>query len=180
MRKRLIETAGGTTLERGGAAEAWIDLEVVAEVEISSEDKQFPIESALGLGAEAEPSTGWRAATTGPQTIRLRFDLPTPIRRIYLHFVERAERSQEFAVYVGSSKSHPRETDVQLRETDVDLREILRQQFTFSPGGSTEEIEDYAVDLKDVTVFELRIDPDRAHDPRQSQAYASLASLRLA
>jgi hypothetical protein len=36
------------------------------------------------------------------------------------------------------------------------------------------------VELKDVTVFELRIDPDRAHDPKQSRAYAALASLRLA
>jgi hypothetical protein len=29
-------------------------------------------------------------------------------------------------------------------------------------------------------VFELRVDPDRAHDPKQSRAYASLASLRVA
>jgi hypothetical protein len=56
----------------------------------------------------------------------------------------------------------------------------VRQQFTFSPGGSTEEIEDYTVALDGVTVMELKIDPDRSHDPQQSRNYASLQSLRLA
>jgi hypothetical protein len=164
MRKRLIaeeSTAGGA---RAGAEGEWLDLEALAEVEITSEAEGAPIERALEPGGDG---AGWRAATTGPQTIRLRFDRPTAIRRIYLHFVERAaERSQEFAVYVGGSQG--------------ELREALRQQFSFSPGGATEEIEDYRVELKDVAIFELRIDPDRAHDPKQSRAYASLASLRLA
>ncbi len=29
-------------------------------------------------------------------------------------------------------------------------------------------------------MLELRIDPDRSHDPAQSQSYASLKSLKLA
>jgi hypothetical protein len=162
MRKRLIAEEGAA---RGAGAEGeWIDLEAVAEVEITSEAEGAPIERALGF---EEGGSGWRAGRTGPQTIRLRFDRPMAIGRIYLHFVERAvERSQEFAVYVGGAEG--------------EVREVLRQQFGFSPGGATEEIEDYRVELKDVTVFELRIDPDRAHDPRQSRAYASLAKLRLA
>ena len=61
-----------------------------------------------------------------------------------------------------------------------ELREVVRQQFTFSPGGSTEETEDFTVSLDGVTVMELKIDPDRSHDPKQSQSYASLQSLRLA
>src|ERR1700722_1548453 len=100
MKKRLIGTTGGVgtaAVEHTGAAEQWIDLESVAAVEISSEEQRCPIERALGLGADREVSTGWRAATTGPQTIRLRFDQPTDLHRIYLHFVEGAkERSQEF------------------------------------------------------------------------------------
>jgi hypothetical protein len=168
MRKRLIAEESASS---GGAKGEWLDLEAVAVVEITSEAEGAPIERALEPGGDG---AGWRAATTGPQTIRLRFDRPTAIRRIYLHFVERAaERSQEFAVYVGSVEG-------EVREPDVALREIVRQQFGFSPGGATEEIEDYRVELKDVTVFELRIDPDRAHDPKQSRAYASLVSLRLA
>jgi len=140
----------------------WRDLERIARVEITSEDEAFPIEHALGK----TETTGWRAAGTGPQIIRLHFDEPLTIHRIELHFIDRtAERSQEFAIFAGSG---------------TDLREVVRQQFTFSPGGSTEELEDYAVALDGVTVMELKIDPDRSHDPKQSQNYASLESLRLA
>lgn len=140
----------------------WRDLERIARVEITSEDEAFPIEHAL----DKTPSTGWRAAGTGPQIIRLHFDEPLTIHRIELHFVESsAERSQEFAIFAGSG---------------TELREVVRQQFTFSPGGSTEELEDYTVALERVTVMELKIDPDRSHDPKQSQSYASLQSLRLA
>jgi hypothetical protein len=190
MRKRLIEKNAGTAAGRGTLAGEWLDLESLAKVEISSEDERFPIEQALEAGGKA---AGWRAATTGPQTIRLRFDAPIAIHRIYLHFLEReVERAQEFAMYAGSGDGElgladaalqqtdaRRQTEPALRPADAALREIVRQQYSFSPGGSTEEIEDYSVDLKDVTVLELHIDPDRVHDPRQSRAHASLAALRL-
>ncbi|HEV2710582.1 MAG TPA: hypothetical protein VGU67_10245 [Edaphobacter sp.] len=140
----------------------WRDLERIARVEITSEDEAFPIEHALVRTA----TTGWRAAGTGPQIIRLHFDEPLTIHRIELHFIDQsAERSQEFAIFAGSG---------------TELREVVRQQFTFSPGGSTEELENYTVALERVTVMELKIDPDRSHDPKQSQNYASLQSLRLA
>lgn len=140
----------------------WRDLERIARVEITSEDAMFPIEHALGKTL----TTGWRAAGTGPQVIRLHFDEPLTIRRIELHFIDKtSERSQEFAIFAGSG---------------TNLHEVVRQQFTFSPTGSTEEIEDYTVSLDGVTVMELKIDPDRSHDPKQSQSYASLQSLRLA
>ncbi|HUZ95665.1 MAG TPA: hypothetical protein VMU57_12185 [Edaphobacter sp.] len=140
----------------------WRNLERIARVEITSEDEAFPIEHALGK----TESTGWRAAGTGPQVIRMHFDEPLTIHRIHLHFVEKAtERSQEFAIFAGSG---------------TELREVVRQQFSFSPGGSTEETEDYTVSLDRVTVMELKIDPDRSHDPSQSKSYASLQSLRLA
>ena len=123
---------------------------------------QFPIEHALGK----KVTTGWRAAETGPQLIRLHFDEPLNIKRLQLHFVDKAaERSQEFAVYAGSG---------------AELKEVVRQQWSFSPHGSTEEIEDYTVNLSGITTLEVRIDPDRSHDPKQSQHYASLQSLKLA
>jgi hypothetical protein len=57
---------------------------------------------------------------------------------------------------------------------------VVRQQWNFSPHGTTEEIEDFTVALSGVTVMELRIDPDRSHDPAASQSYASLQGLKLA
>ena len=159
MRKSVI---AGSTAGSVVGPESWLDLDAIARVEITSEDVNLPIEDALGKTA----TTGWRAAGTGPQVVRLLFDAPQAVQRIQLHFVEGAkERSQEFSVYAGS---------------DAELREVVRQQWTFSPHGATEEIEDYTVDLHGVTTLELRIDPDRSHDPKLSQSYASLQSMRLA
>jgi hypothetical protein len=159
MRKSIVSSAAAAA---ASGPESWLDLDAIARVEITSEDVNLPIEHALGATA----TTGWRAAGKGPQVVRLLFDAPQAIRRIQLHFVDRtAERSQEFAVYAGSG---------------AELREVVRQQWTFSPHGATEEIEDYTVDLHGVTTLELRIDPDRSHDPKLSQSYASLQSMRLA
>jgi hypothetical protein len=159
MRKSIVSPPAATKLPTD---DLWRDLERIARVEITSEDEAFPIEHALGKAV----TTGWRAATTGPQVIRLFFDEPQSIRRIHLHFVDRAaERSQEFAVYAGSG---------------ADLGEVVRQQWNFSPHGTTEEVEDFTVDLSGITALELRIDPDRSHDPAQSQSYASLQTLKLA
>jgi hypothetical protein len=160
MRKSVISNAGSAG--RPSPAGDWKDLEAIAQVEITSEDVRFPIEQALGKVATA----GWRAAATGPQVIRLLFDEPQTIRRIHLHFLEReAERSQEFAVFAG---------------WQGEMREVLRQQWSFSPSGSTEEIEDYAVELDGIRTLELRIDPDRSHDPKSSRAFASLQEMRVA
>lgn len=159
MRKSIVSPA---PVAATPIPDLWRDLERIARVEITSEDEAFPIEHALGK----TESTGWRASGTGPQIIRLHFDEPITIHRIHLHFVEKStERSQEFAIFAGSGS---------------ELREVVRQQFTFSLGGSTEETEDYTVSLNGVTIMELKIDPDRSHDPKQSQNYASLQSLRLA
>jgi hypothetical protein len=55
-------------------------------------------------------------------------------------------------------------------------REIVRQQFNFSPPGTTHELEDHAVDLEGMTAPELRIFPDLGG----GVARASLAELRIA
>ncbi len=163
MRKSLIGVGADAESAHSTAQGTWIDLDQHASIEITSEDPNFPVEQAFGDGQGA----GWRAAATGPQLIRITFDHPTAIRRIRLHFVERsAERSQEFALYAKHQTGQ--------------MNEVVRQQFTFSPRGSTEEIEDYSVDLNEVTSLELRIDPDRAHDPAHSKHFAVLQSLRLA
>ncbi len=159
MRKSIVSPSAVATTP---ISDLWRNLERIARVEISSEDEQFPIEHALGKNAK----TGWRAAGTGPQLIRLHFDEPLNIKRLQLHFIDKAaERSQEFAVFAGAG---------------AELKEVVRQQWSFSPYGATEELEDYTVNLSGITTLELRIDPDRSHDPKMSQNYASLQSLKLA
>ena len=55
-------------------------------------------------------------------------------------------------------------------------KEIVRQQWNFSPAGSTSEVEDYEVDLNGVSELELVITPDLTHH----EASATLAAWRVA
>jgi hypothetical protein len=158
MRKRLITPKPP---DAPSPNEDWLDLDSAAVVEVTSEEKGYPVESALISGE----TQGWRAADSGTQTIRLVFDVPQRITRVWLVFEEtEAERTQEFVLRWFSDGGHS-------------FREIVRQQWNFSPPQTTREIEDYQVELSDVTVIELVIVPDNR---RGAAARASLKSLRLA
>jgi hypothetical protein len=138
---------------------AWVDLSD-ATVEISSEDPAHSIESAL-VGSQGR---GWRASAPGKQTIRVEFNQPRRISRIAIEFEDdEVERSQEFAISWCPAPGAP-------------LREVVRQQWNFSPFGSTIEVEDYAVKLDGVRCLQLEIDPDRG----RNTALASLKRLRVA
>ena len=119
-------------------------LEPVAVVEVTSEEKEYPVESALTEGK----MRGWRAADSGTQTIRLIFDQPQLLKRLALVFEEtETKRTQEFVLRWSSDGGHS-------------FREIVRQQWNFSSPISVREIEEYRVDLSGVTVLELVIVPD--------------------
>jgi hypothetical protein len=140
---------------------AWLDLDKLGRVEVTSEALPgWPISSALSLRLGA----GWRSKEPGMQTIRLIFAEPKSIQRIQVVFVEEAsERTQEFVLRW-------------LPKGATEYREIIRQQYVFSPQGSTREIEDYQVDLKDLAAIELCIKPSLGAE----EALASLAKLSLA
>jgi hypothetical protein len=158
MRKSIIGPGPGAVA--AAAEPGWLDLEHLAEVEITSEDVDHPIESALMPGT----SLGWRAAEPGEQTIRLWFNEPLRLKRIKLLFQEGEQpRTQEFVLRWSPDGGQS-------------YREIVRQQYNFSPPETAREIEDYDVDLDAVTGLELRIVPDISG----GSARASLAQLRLA
>jgi len=157
MRKRIITPV---QQETASLDQDWLNMEGLAEVEITSEDAGHPIESALLPGR----ASGWRAAGPGKQTIRLLFANPQRLRRIRLNFVEpRTERTQEYVLRWSPDGGQS-------------YREIVRQQWNFSPQGATSETEDLHVELSAVTVLELSIIPDISG----GNAFASLAQLRLA
>jgi hypothetical protein len=52
----------------------------------------------------------------------------------------------------------------------------VRQQYTFSPGGATREVEDYTFDLEGAAAIELEIVPDISG----AVALASLVSVQIA
>jgi hypothetical protein len=158
MRKRIISRK----LNAEAREPAWLDLERIASVEMTSEDNAFPIESALSQSQEAKQ--GWRAAESGAQTIRLIFDHQQSLKRISLVFVEtEIARMQEFVVRWSPDHGNS-------------FGEIVRQQWNFSRPDATRETEDYVVELSNVTQLDLTIEPDK----ESRTARASLLSLRLA
>jgi uncharacterized protein (DUF736 family) len=145
---------------RPQTGQGWLDLEQFATVEVTSEEPHFPIESVFS----SEDGPGWRASQKGVQHIRIIFDQPTFVRRIQLCFLEPdLERTQEFSIRWSSAEGGP-------------PKEIIRQQWNFSPTGSTREIEDYELSLDGVAVLELVITPDLTG----REAPATLAEWRVA
>ena len=141
------------------AVGTWLDLDAIASVSVTSEHPEYPIENAFhGRG------TGWRAGTPGIQHVALQFHAPTAIRRVHLVFEERARaRTQEFALdWRGASTGAS--------------RNVVRQQYTFAPPGTSVETEDYTTDLRDAVRLELTIVPDIS-DPT---AVATLKDWRIA
>jgi hypothetical protein len=158
MRKRIVgpaRTDGQAQFDR-----AWLELEQIATVEVTSEDPDFPIESVFN----SPTGPGWRASHEGEQQIRIIFDQPLTVHRIQLRFLERElERTQEFTIRWSSAGGGA-------------TKEILRQQWNFSSAGSTSELEDYEVSLADVAVLELNVIPDIT----RRGAMATLATWRIA
>jgi hypothetical protein len=156
MRKRLITPRPETVRPRG---EGWLDVERAAIVEITSEDRNFPVESAF-VSKEAQ---GWHAAMAGTQAIRLIFDQPQRLKQISLVFEEKEiPRMQEFVLRWSS-------------DGGSSFREIVRQQWNFSPPETIREVEQYQVELSNVTVLELTLVPNTSG----GSARASLKSLCL-
>jgi len=156
MRKRLITPIPETVRSRG---EGWLDLERTAVVEVTSEEPDYPVESALVSGE----ARGWHAAMPGTQTIRLVFDQPQRLKHISLVFEENeTTRTQEFVLRWSSDGGRS-------------FREIVRQQWNFSPPETKREVEEYQVELSNVTVLELIIVPNMSGGATR----ASLKSLRL-
>jgi hypothetical protein len=138
----------------------WLNLDELAEVEITSEDSSHPIEAALLPNMHQ----GWRASGPGEQTIRLHFNQPQQIHRIQLTFLEPSvSRTQEYVLRWSQDKGQS-------------FREIVRQQWNFSPETSATEQEDHIVALSGVTDIELNITPDISGQ----SSFASLARLKLA
>ena len=156
MRKRTITPTPEAIRAR---AEGWLDIQRAATVELTSEDENYPIESAFVF----EEGKGWRAAEPGVQAIRLIFDEPQTIKRIQLIFEEcETSRTQEFLLRWSA-------------DGGSSFAEIVRQQWNFSPPKGKRETEEYRVDLRNVTLVELSIVPDISG----GSSRASLKSMRL-
>jgi hypothetical protein len=159
MYKRVIDPNRSPQLNEA-QDENWLDL-ANATVEVSSEEPEHPIENALLL--DADEKAFWRAAASGTQTVRVLFDKPQALSRIYLVFEERdVPRSQEFVVGWSTALGD-------------ECREVVRQQWNFNPETASVEIEDFNVRMDAVRVLQIVIRPD--HESRDSRA--TMRRLRL-
>ena len=153
MRKRIHSES---TSLHDAEPQTWLNLEQLAQIEITSEHPDHPIESALlpNLGR------GWIARQTGTQTLRMLFDEPQELRHIRLKFAVEEARTQEFVLRWSTGQEQPK-------------REILRQQFNFA--GASQEVEDYEVRLERVKILEIEINPSISG----GEFFVCLSELRL-
>ncbi|NOT11858.1 MAG: carbohydrate-binding protein [Methylococcaceae bacterium] len=157
MQKRIISDHRPSN---AAIPSSWLNLEELADVEITSENPDFPVEGAL----LPRFGQGWRAADPGMQTIRLLFTEPQTIHHFHLSFHEAsATRTQEYALRYS-------------QDNGQSYLDIVRQQWNFSPEGSHVESDDHKVNLSGVNIIELDITPDISGQLH----LASLAKLRIA
>jgi F5/8 type C domain-containing protein len=121
MQKTIL---GNQNQDSGPFGDPWFGIDAIAGIGVTSEAEGASVESVFDLDSE----TGWRAENSGLQVIRITFGEPKTIRRIQLEFREsQFERTQEFTLHATAAGG--------------ERTEVIRQQWTFSPQGSTQEVE---------------------------------------
>jgi len=131
----------------------WLDLDVLADVTV-----------VVGRQRVARSLGAWSADCPGEQMIEIRFHHPTSVspNQGGLSEIERS-RTQEMTIWASLYRGERH-------------REVLRQQFNFSPNGATKEVEEYALQLEEVSAIQLRIVPSIDGQP----AVARVTELRVA
>jgi hypothetical protein len=138
------------------------DIAALATVFVTSETTDYPIDHAFDT-RRGPGGTRWVAAASGEQMLILAFDTAQTIRRVSLEIEElEVSRTQELELSVSSDGGQT-------------YRELRRQEYTFSPPGTTFEREDWAVTAEGITHLQLRIKPDKGGKPYR----ATLTSLAV-
>lgn len=159
MRKQILgqESPPDPTAEPGE-----LDISALATALVSSEAAEHPVENAFD-GRRGPGGSRWIAEVPGEQTLILAFDDPQTLRRVVLEIEEpEAGRTQELQLSVSEDGGR-------------NYRELIRQEYTFSPPGTTFEREDWSITAERVTHLRLSLKPDKGGRPCR----AALTSLRL-
>jgi hypothetical protein len=149
LRKRILDTAEAPA---SGYDPAALDIAAIATVIVTSEQATNPVnhifDQSRGPGASR-----WVAAKVGEQDLILDFDTPQTIKSIVLD-VEETEVSRRQEVVVSVSRDGGQMYD-----------ELIRQEYNFSPPGTTFERETWSVSVQRVTHLRLHITPDKDGKP---------------
>ncbi len=124
------------------------DIAALATVLVTSEAADHPIDHVFDT-QRGPGGTRWVAVEPGEQVLILAFDVAQTIRRVSLEIEEReVSRTQELELSVSSDGGQT-------------YRELRRQEYTFSPPGTTFEREDWSLTAEGVTHLRLWITPDK-------------------
>jgi hypothetical protein len=134
-----------------------LDIPAIATVIITSEQADYPIEHVFD-GQRGPGTSRWQAAVPGEQCLIINFDMPQTLRQLMLDIEEpNVIRTQELLISVSSDGGRT-------------YRDIVRQEYNFSPPGTTYERETWALNTDNVTHLAIRIKPDKG-------GHAGLATL---
>jgi F5/8 type C domain len=158
LRKQILTTH--RTMSDRSAAEK--NIAAVATVLVSSEDPRHPIDYAFD-GQRGPGASRWIAAQSGEQTLILAFDTPQTIRKILVEVEEpEISRTQEIAVSISQDGGQT-------------YHELMRQEYNFSPPGTTLEHEEWSIKADAISHLQLTIKPDKGGKAR----HATLTTLAL-
>jgi len=148
LRKHILTDHPSASLSWPGEK----DIAALATVLVTSEAADHPIEHAFD-SRRGPAGSCWVAGAPGEQTLILAFDTPQTLRMIRLKVEERdVSRTQELSVAVS-------------RDGGQTYQELRRQEYNFSPPGTTFEREEWAVTAEGVTHLQLVIRPDKGGTP---------------
>jgi hypothetical protein len=137
-----------TTRPVSGRGAAEMDIAAIATVLVSSEDPRHPIDYAFD-GQRGPGASRWIAAQSGEQTLILAFDAPQTVRKILVEVEEREiSRTQELSISISQDEGQT-------------YRELIRQEYNFSPPGTTLEHEEWSIKADAISHLQVRIKPDK-------------------
>jgi hypothetical protein len=158
IRKRIVPTLDHPLEDETNG----ISVADTATVLVSSEAHEYPVDNLFD-GRGGPGGTRWVASMPGDQTIIVAFGEPHTLQRVTFEIEERHHsRTQEMAVAVS-------------QDGGKTYRETVRQEYTFSPPGTTFEREQWVMQAANVTHLRVWIRPDKGGNP----AYVTMTSLRL-
>ena len=158
MRKQILTEPSAFRIPRPEEKE----IAAIATVWVTSETAEDPIDSAFDE-RRGPGGSRWVAGEPGEQRLILAFDHPQTLRTITVEVEEpEVSRTQELQVAVST-------------DGGLTFQELRRQEYTFSPPGTTFEREEWAIALGGVTHLQIVIIPDKGGKPCR----ATLTTLAL-
>jgi hypothetical protein len=148
LRKHLLTAPPRATVCQSGAQA----IAAIATVWVTSEAADAPIDHVFDQHGGPGGSR-WVAAGPGEQRLILAFDTPQTLRTVSLE-VEEPEVSRTQVLHVSVSS-----------DGGQTYQELRRQEYTFSPPGTTFEREDWAITVEGATHLQLVITPDKGGTP---------------